>query len=235
MNNSSKVIGVKKLTPIIDFNCIVDTEYGLLQLIYDQYYDLSVFNQEKFEMPTNKILLELHNRKDKNPLIPFVNKGISKEDADDYYSQFMNTKYEDIIARSIGTNMQTVLTTFNQSNEVFSSILCHNELEKNYISDIEDFKSNTVYLDEEFVKVYKNFNQIYLRYIDDLDIYIRQCLNKNVYFSSSMLNMKIEEDGLLNLKDNKNLNLLSYYSKINIYDLYNMDFLKGETNDSSTV
>ena len=66
-NIDGKVIGVRRLIPIIDFNCIVDTEYGLIQLIYDQYYDLSVFNQKKFERPTNEILLDLYTRTKKNP------------------------------------------------------------------------------------------------------------------------------------------------------------------------
>lgn len=228
MNKPGQVIGIRKLIPIIDFNCIVDTEYGLLQLIFDQYYDLSVFNKDKFEMPTNKILLELYTRRCKNPLIPFVNEGISEQDADDYYNQFMNNKYEEIINRSCGTNIQIAISNFNNSNgEVQASILCHNELEKEYISGLEEFKSNKIYMDEEFKSEKILFNQVYLRYIHDLPLYLKQCIGKNVYFSSAYLNMREEDPNYL--KKDDTLGLLSEYSYILSYDLYNMDYLKGET------
>lgn len=229
MNNSNKVIGVKRLTPIIDFNCIVDTELGLIQLIYDQYYDLSVFNEDKFKMPINKILSELYYRKSKNPIIPFLNEGITEEDADEYYKQFMNTQYEEILNRSCGTNIQTLISSFNFSGEIFASILCHNELEKKFISGLEEFNSNKIYIDEEFETNYKEFNQIYLRYIDDLKKYLKQCLNKNIYLSSSNLNLMTNENGELEFKDTEEIKILSSYSYINIYDLYNTDYLKGET------
>lgn len=226
--NNSKVIGVKRLTPIIDFNCIVDTDYGLLQLIYDQYYDLSVFNKEKFEMPSNKILLELYNRKSKNPLIPFINENITEEDVDEYYKQFIESQYEEVLHRSCGTNMQMLIDSFNKSGEVFTSILCHNETEKKYISELNDFKSNKVFMDEEFIEKHLDFNQIYLKYIDDLDKYLKQCVGKTIYLSSCGLNME-EVDGEIYFKKNENLKTIAPYSHINIYDLYNIDFLKGET------
>ena len=227
MNNNGQVIGVKRLTPIIDFNCIVDTEYGLLQLIYDQYYDLSVFNQKKFEMPVNKILWELYTRKEKNPLMPFINEGVSKEDADDYYNQFMSTKYEEILERSIGTNIQMAIINFNSSVDVFASILCHNDLEKEYISGLKDFSSNRIFTDDEFKKEYKRFNQIYLKYVDDISKYLKQCLNKIIYISTHHLNTVNEEENI-DLKDDKNLNTVLKYSNIALYDLYNIEFLKGE-------
>lgn len=229
MNNLGQVIGVRKLTPIIDFNCIVDTEYGLLQLIYDQYYDLSVFNKVKFEMPSNKILLELYTRKCKNPLIPFINEGISEKDADDYYNQFIDTKYEDILDRSCGTNIQIAISNFNSSGgDVLASILCHNELQKQYISNLMEFKQNKIYMDNEFKSDDSKFNQLYLKYVDDLSLYIKECVGKNVYFSSMYINMR-EEDPIY-LREDKNLKIISSFAYINTYDLYNMDYLKGEYN-----
>lgn len=226
-NTNNQVIGVRKLIPIIDFNCIVDTEYGLLQLIYDQYYDLSVFNKDKFEMPTNKILLELYTRTTKNPLVPFVNDNISEKDANEYYNEFMDTKYEEILSRSVGTNMQVALTNFNLSGgEVLASIMCHNDLQKEYISGIQDFSSNKVYTEEEFIKRHSDFNQIYLRYIDDMEGIVEQCMNKSVYLSSCSLNMK-EKDSIY-LREDEKLNLVSKYAYIMIYDLFNIDYLKGE-------
>ena len=234
LSNTRQTIGVRKLTPIIDFNCIVDTEYGLLQLIYDKYYDLSVFNETKFKMPTSKILLELHTRKTKNPLIPFINEGISEKDADEYFEQFMNTQYEEIIDRSCGTNMQLVVSSFNDSGDISASILCHNKIEKEYISGLEEFKSNKIYMEDEFKSSSLKFNQIYFRYIDDISKYLKECIGKNLYFSSSHLNFK-EVDGVIYLKDDKNLDILANYSDILIFDLYNMEYLKGETNGPADV
>ena len=56
-----------KLTPIIPFDLILDTDYGLIQLIKEKYYDTGVFNGIIKNAKPKQILYFLCNRSNTNP------------------------------------------------------------------------------------------------------------------------------------------------------------------------
>ena len=56
---------------LMDFDCYIDTEVGLIRLIQDKYLDDKVFNIELLQSGLRNIINMLINRKEYNPLYLF--------------------------------------------------------------------------------------------------------------------------------------------------------------------
>ena len=94
-------IGIIK--PLVPFNCIVDTDVGLIQLIKTEYRSPDIFNIGLLDSFINNrgIIKLLYHRKTKNPLLPFMNDQEDVATADDLYKQFMEKEYRNIIVKSV--------------------------------------------------------------------------------------------------------------------------------------
>ena len=132
------------LNPIISFNCLIDTDFGLLALIAQKFFDTSVFNKDFFEKydDINDMKRVIYLREKKNPLTLCLN---NPEFADDYYNQFFNQYYKDILARSMITDLLSALNNMTRSGAVFS-ILCRKQEEVDLLESIELFKKYSILL-----------------------------------------------------------------------------------------
>ena len=220
---------------LMDFDCYIDTEVGLIRLIQDKYLDDKVFNIELLQSGLRNIINMLINRKEYNPLYLFANENISKEDLDDYYKEFMDIEYDNILSRSVTTEISHLIDLFKSEPSIHVTFLCHNQKQRNILVKEEYLKGKNFILDTDDIN-FSNFTQFFFKYISkDIDKYIFPY--KTYYFSKY----------LLNFDDNFNINYpeiadkIMYNSgEIEILDLYNKIYLKGvqtnegETNDSGT-
>ncbi len=193
MDNTSIGNYTSNYNPIIAFDTIVDTDFGLIQYIYNNYLDESVFDKSKLERPTNDIIRTMYMREENNPLLSFVLPSISKEDADSLYNDFIDKKYNDILANSVGTSIQTLISSFNESNgEVKTTILCYNEEQAKFIRSLDEFKKNRVILPADITeKTYTKNNQYYFKYITDCYPIHKYFTRTNLYFSDCKRNLDI--------------------------------------------
>ena len=127
------------LNILISFNCLIDTDFGLLVLIAQKFFDTSVFNEEFFR--ENDAVVDMkhavYNRKDVNPLTLCLK---NKADADDYYKQFFDRYYNEIVERSMVTDLAKNLNRFSSNAGASFTILCKNQEEIDLISRINLFK-----------------------------------------------------------------------------------------------
>ena len=122
MNSNIDIInGASKMAPLISFYTIVDIDVGLIRLIKREYLNPSVFDVEFFRRPLISIIHDLYYRKMQNPIYLFAKDNIEKEKIDQYYSDFLNEKMDDILDLSVTTSMEDLIELFADSSEIIRS------------------------------------------------------------------------------------------------------------------
>ena len=210
---------------LIDFNCYIDTEIGLIRLVQNKYLDSRVFNKKILSSGSRNILLSLIERKELNPLYVIANDNISKEDLDDYYKEFMETEYESILNYSYITEMENLINLFKTEPSIHVTFLCNSELEANLIRSLKtlSIKYNIIFRDDNNDK--SKYSTYYFKYVnDDLLDYIFPF--KNYYFSKYKLNFNDE----LDFERRDYIDVINKMGgEVRIMDLYNRLYLtRGE-------
>ena len=207
---------------LIDFNCYIDTEVGLIRLIQEKYLDEKVFNTDLLRLNLRVIIKMLMERKEVNPLYLFANEDISRKDLDDYYQQFMGEEYDSILSRSVTTEIKHLVELFKSEPSIHVTFLCHNQKERNLLIKDQSLKGRNFILDTDNID-FSMFTQYYFKYINnDIEKYIFPYIT--YYFSKY----------LLNFTDDFNMNYSEIVDKImykrgevEILDLYNKIYLEG--------
>jgi sugar/nucleoside kinase (ribokinase family) len=208
--------GVKKLTPLIPFDCIVDTDVGLIQLVNDQYMDRSVFNVEMFDKSLGEMILDLYFRKVENPLYIYANPNIEHEVLDEYYKEFFESKYDLILERSPGTEMQNVIELFQSTGgDVFPTVLCKDDMSENFIK--EALKIQTVRMEDINEQSMKQYTHVYFKYITQMEQFEGYLYGKFVYNTTHRLNLNDDND---KLKEYDFLERISKKNSMHLLDLY---------------
>lgn len=212
---------------LIDFDCYIDTEVGLIRLIREKYLDEKVFNTDLLRSNLRVIIKMLMERKEVNPLYLFANEDISRKDLDDYYQQFMDEEFDSILSRSVTTEIAHWIQLLKSEPSIHITFLCHNQKERNVLVQEEFLRGKQFILDTDNVD-YSKFTQFFFKYIsDDLDKYIFNY--KTYYFSKYLLNFTDD----FNMKCPELIDKIMYKSsEIEILDLYNKIYLEGvQTNE----
>lgn len=209
---------------LIDFNCLIDTEIGLIQLIRDNYLDPDVFNVKLLKSSSFKLLSLLINRKEYNPLYLIANDNISKQDLDDYYKEFVDTEYENILKKSYITEMERFISLSISEPSIHVTFLCKSPIEIEILKSINSLKRvkySTIIAGEKDTSIYTSY---YFKYItDDLNNYIYKF--KNYYFSSYKLNF---DDEMKFIKREYIDKINSIGGEVYSMDLYIRKIIEGE-------
>lgn len=198
-------IGIFK--PLVPFNCLIDTDVGLIELIKDDYRSPDIFDIGLLDsFPSNKgIINTLYRRTTRNPLIPFM---VNKEDietANDLYVQFITKEYKSIIERSVVTGLYRLLHYFTLSEEIAPMISYSNDIELEFIhNDI----------------VMKKVKEVNIEDITTL------CVNMDMFFFKDLWDVYLQKS--VSILKSKNIMILDYG--------YNFNSNKElEISDQSTI
>lgn len=214
------------MSPLFDFNTIVDTDVGLVRLISLEYLDPSIFDINYFEKPFFNILNDIYSRDFKNPLLLFAkNKEKDIDKLNQYYDEFICTKQKEILQLSITTGVLYVISYFNSVMEISNPVILYHSEEEKKILDDEPLlnQNNKVHISSMRSDIIKNsYNQLYFKYIEDAELF-KDLKNKSFYFSKAGLNLNKEKD---DLKESISLDQISIFNRVNIFDLYNQELIK---------
>ena len=215
-----------KLTPIIPFDLILDTDYGLIQLIKEKYYDTNVFNGIIKNAKPKQILYFLCNRSNINPLFPFVYEKC-EDLIDSFYKEFIEKEYVSILKKSIVTDFFNLVKLFNSSDGAITPIiLCRNELEESYInrlSKVQEIKPplSTIVGDYDSIDV-SIYDPIYFKYYTDTLKVLDKLNGKNLYIANYGFNFQKTEDNEKILLPDISLLLLDH-NIAKITDIYSIE------------
>lgn len=217
------------LTPLIFFDCIYDTDVGLIELIRRDYRDSSMFNLESLDSFENRrqLIKFLYLRDQPNPILPFMNNKNDVETADDLYNQFMSKEYSNILDLCVRTDLYNALLLFINAEEIKATVFCKNDLERYLLESDPDLSDLEIIDSIDLNNKINSFEQFYFKSIYDhtqLNIYniIR---HKVIYYMDYRFNL----DNKNNIKDSKQTVAASVARcRLNTISTYNIDKLDGK-------
>lgn len=224
--NQGNNIGV--LSPLISFDCIFDTDFGLLKLIRREYFDTTVFSSDFFvnNETTRQLTSTIYMRESKNPLSLCVkNKDIN---IDELYEEFMEREYSKILNYAMPTEIYNLLEYFKLSGDIKPTILYKDNRELELLKKFELTKNiKTIHIDD--INNLENipYQQFFFKELFDETLYTlcSRLSKKTIYLMSYLFNIKDNKDIILN----KNSGILSLNKNvIYLMDMYNKSKLKGE-------
>lgn len=163
---------ITSVRPIIPFDTLVDTEFGLLRLIKHRYCNSTMFYTQVFLNSNNTILYMLYTRTKKNPLqILAREKELGMDIYDNYYKEFMENKYKEILSYSIFTDIYPLVQNMARSQSaVVPTIVCKNNEEKQYLlnEDKELFEKIDIVISQDIEAVVNSVSDINTVFIKDI-------------------------------------------------------------------
>ena len=226
MNSLNIMNGTKnKLVPLISFYSIFDIDFGLINLICNEYLDKSVFNIDLIKSKDTKSIISLlYNRKDNNPLYCIANKDIDKNILDKYYEEFIDRKIQDIYNLSITTEVLNMIQKFNESQEITPIILCYSQEQIDVANEEPVLENNQkILFDNIRKKDLDTISQLYFKDINEAKPF-DNLKYKTFYFSTYGSNFK---DG-----DFRNFDLaekiLRNQNNISLFDIYKQELIEKE-------
>jgi len=189
------------IKPLIPFNCIFDTDFGLIQLISQEYRNRDIFNIDYIDsLKTNyDLLYVLYHRNTYNPLIPFMNNPEDIDLAEDLYIQFIEKEYENMVARSIHTGLYNLIGSMRNTEEIITTICYSNDIEKHvFANDTLLSKIRSINIDN-IVEYLSYIDQYYFKATEDLYFYLscKTLKSNSVYILDYDFNFENKEKGIL--------------------------------------
>ncbi len=148
------------MVPLISFNCLFDIEVGLIKLINKNFNDPRVFDANTLDsLDSNiKVTRFVFNSTSDNILLDILrDKDI--EIANEYYRQFIEQEYDNILINSVYTDLIGLLDTMESQPDVKASVFCINKQEVDFIHKYlsPDIQAVTIEDMREHFDIYKQF------------------------------------------------------------------------------
>lgn len=160
INNSDSIN-----TILIPYNCIVDEDTGLLRVIRDKYSNDTVFYMDRIQTDRDIENLVL-NEKFVNPLETIL-KPDYLDKAEDFYKQFMEEEYENILTNSFITNLHKFILSTISVKMGRIILLAFNEREKESLEYL--FGENINIVVGSFSKVnMEDIDAIFVKRVTDI-------------------------------------------------------------------
>lgn len=214
--------------PLMYFDSIFDLDFGMISYIAEELLDPKVFIEEKFHRPVKMIVQELYCRKDKNPLVSFLQPD-SVKDADALYSDIMTENRNELIDRSMITELYNMIPIFLTQSDISVSILVSTEHEEQVWRETtkDDSKLSNIaiyYRDKLDEKTVNQIQQVFCKYPADVLSSSVPILHKSIYLAG--YSFTFDEDPVRE----QELELLSFRNTINRIDLYKRSIIGGPPN-----
>lgn len=215
-----------KLTPIIPFNLIVDTDFGLIRMIDKMYHNTDTFYSSLLSMPDKNLIYLLYHRKNENPLYIVSKDKEDLETMNSYYDQFIESEYVKILKYSCTTSIHNLIKLSLTTDGVIKPcILCRNNLEKEFLSKIDKdtFSKCAIEISQlEYLNL-NGFDPIYVKNYKDAIKSYKTLLGKNIYVAGYRFNMYEDESMKEPMLNPDIYKVLGNANEIKITSIYNID------------
>lgn len=210
---------IKVLMP---FNVLIDTDVGVWKLIQDEYHN------EVFFLPGMLDVLDVHKkymmmtRDTRNPLLTILTEP-SEELADDFYNQFMEKEYNNILEKSPTTDVCKILDTMRitKSNIIRLTILCRNEEEKQCILDRDIVHDSIIVGEMEKISL-SEYGVIFIKDVKDLDSF-RRVEGKIIYIANYGFNIYKDPESVNPILPFEVIERYSGENEFYVYSVYHID------------
>jgi len=227
--SDANTIGVN--TPLFTFDSIYDTDFGLLNYIFREYFDTSIFSEEFFAThdTVDKMVKALANRDQENPLLLAMNDKTNYSLADELYEEFYRKKYKEILILSMPTGISDLIELLDSESGVNIGVLICRPEERFFLKAINlSEKLHIIDINnKEDLGLVGMYNQIYFKSCNDRFITNIKLLDliyeKNVYIPRYPFNLNEEGSIYITIPIIKlQMNRCTFF-QYDIYDLSEED------------
>ena len=208
---------------LVDYDLLFDEDFGLRQLILDEYTNDEHFKIDLLSKLSKNILNGIFiNRDNKNPLTIML-KSEYIDSKDSLYEEFINELDYKIISLSPKTDFIKFIKALTLTKEIDITILCKKLLQKQNIkNELNDIPCNIIVCGNNKINIDK-YDSIYIKSYDLLNL-IEFPRGKNIYIANYKFNSLefILSDSNNNIDEEmlENIYLLSKANKLSMIDIY---------------
>lgn len=198
---------------LVDFNMIVDTDLGLINLIKKEYNNTDFIIDYLYSMKNQVIIEQLLNRKDKNPLSIII-KEEYKDSIDNLYKEFIETEYDNILKQSPTTDIMGLIKTYLNTGAVHVDIICKNKSEEQIINNFNISRLKVIVEETSKIDIV-NYDSIFIKDYSSILNY-KGVVAKNIFIGNYRYNL--DDDNRTPLND---ISLLvAKTNLVSIIDMY---------------
>ena len=206
---------------LVDFDLLIDKDYGLIQLIIKDYSNNGFIDDIIFKMKDKILLGELLSRKNKNPLSIILKKEYQNS-IDSLYNEFMESELDNILNYSLKTNIFDLIQTYIETSSAIVTVICKNKSEEQFINK---YKLRTIVYNKLSEIDIKEFDSIFIKEYSKVKEF-KELSAKNIFIGKYNFNLEDDE-----YTPDKEISLLvADINIISVIDVYNSDkyiLLKG--------
>lgn len=206
---------------LVDFDLLIDKDFGLIQLLKKDYSDNGFIDDIIFKMKDKILLGELLQRKNKNPLsIAFKKEYL--QSIDSLYNEFIELEFDNILKYSLKTNILDLVKTYIETSSSAVTVICKNKSEEQFINK---YKLKTIICDNLSKLDISEFDSIFIKEYSKVTEF-KNLSAKNIFIGRYNFNL---EDDEYTPKEEISV-LVADVNIISVIDVYNSDkyiILKG--------
>lgn len=186
-------------SPLIPFECLFDTDVGLIVTIKNEYRNGGIFDFNLIDdlcADRRNLIYHLYTRKNFNPLYDLMLKPDMKV-ADELYAEFKEKLYDKMIENCVYTGILQLCSMFSVAPEIHSAIYYRDQLELDFLNNFKEDLEGVRFVDKTYVNENKNaFKQYYIKYVEDeyAMSLIEFIDHKNIYVLGYRFNFEETED-----------------------------------------
>lgn len=161
-------------SPLVTFDSLVDTDFGLMLYIDRYFLDSSIFDVEVFNSnhKIKQMIWRLMNRERWNPLYSFMNKNLKAPEAiaDQIYVDFMSDMkhFKKILDLSILTNLCDFLQMVEGGGrDIITAIVCRSEYEQDFINKKISTSKTILYDGLKRKESADEYQQFFFKHLED--------------------------------------------------------------------
>jgi hypothetical protein len=219
------------MVALIPFNCLFDYDVGLIKLIKQFYNDPSVFNQNTLDrLYSNKDIVEFVFNSDSQNIIMDIMNNPDEEIATEYYTQFMEREYSEILKNSVYTGLLNLVEKLDNESDATYSIVCLRKEEIRFMNTyLKEFRVETP---EDIIPRISIFHQYFFKTtVNDpyFDIFKQYPEGETIYILDYRRNFKPNGE----IMPNQDLLILeAKHNRFSLINSYNENITRKEFVDN---
>ena len=197
---------------LVTFDSLVDTDYGIIKTLKDEYIKAKYINSELLLSLDDKNIFDFLTSRNQENIMSCVLNTLYKNSADKVYNELIESEYNKIITRSSITNINILSQQYSKSGLIDVVVICKNKMEEQFIkSQIKNL--NTVVCSDYSMIDLSDYGSIFVKSCKSL-LEFSDINGKVIYLSN--YNINIESDLLKDIVKNNQV-------EIKVVDVYNID------------
>lgn len=205
---------------LIDFNMIIDMDYGLIKLMNDKYSKSKYVLSFMLDLPDDILLHTLTIREQRNPIFDFINSKYENQ-SDNLYEQFMDQEIARIYEYAQPTDLLNLVRAYLKTDAIDVTVFCKNQQEQllinKYLNPSENLHVIVSIIED--INISK-FDSIYIKYYEDF-LKFKNLQAKNLYTANCKYNLEKDKKDPIPLLSVSGI--IGGSNKISLIDLYSID------------